>query len=176
MSRHLLYLARVAGWLIVPLYVASLCTSNFLTYSVDPWSSRPLIDNVQGVMLDVGFGAFAVVGALLVTRRPSNAIGWIMASIGLMVPIFNTGASYATYEMATRGRPDPPAVFGAWAANWFWFVMLALALVYLPMLFPDGRLLSRRWLPVASIGGIGALGVVLLGALADTLVVGDGPG
>ena len=59
MSRHLLYLARVAGWLIVPLYVASLCTYNFLTYSVDPWSSRPLIDNVQGVMLDVGFGAFA---------------------------------------------------------------------------------------------------------------------
>jgi hypothetical protein len=53
--------------------------------------------------------------------------------------------------------------------------MLALALVYLPMLFPDGRLLSRRWLPFAVIGGIGPLGIVLLGALADKLVVGDSP-
>lgn len=77
--------------------------------------------------------------------------------------------------MATRDRPDALAVFGAWCANWFWFVMLALALVYLPMLFPDGRLLSRRWLPVAVIGGTGALGVAILGALADTLVVGDHP-
>ena len=43
------------------------------------------------------------------------------------------------------------------------------------MLFPDGHLLSRRWLPVAIIGGLGALGVALLGALADTLVAGDNP-
>jgi hypothetical protein len=46
--------------------------------------------------------------------------------------------------MATRGRPDALAVFGAWAANCYWFLMLALALIYLPMLFPDGRFLSRR--------------------------------
>jgi hypothetical protein len=51
--------------------------------------------------------------------------------------------------------------------------MLALALVYLPMLFPDGRLLSHRWLPFAVIGVIVPLGVALLGVLADTLVVGD---
>ena len=165
----------MAGWLIVPLYVASLCTSSFLWYSVYPWSSRPLVDNLEGVMFDGGFGAFAAVGALLVARRPANAIGWIMASIGLMTPIFTTGAAYAAYVMATRGRPDSLAVFGAWAANWFWFVMLALALIYLPMLFPDGRLLSRRWLPFAAIGGTGALGVALLGALADTLIVDDNP-
>lgn len=167
--------ARVAGWLIVPLYATFLCAGDFLLYRVDPWSNHPLLDNVEGVMFDVGFGAFAAVGALLVARRPSNAIGWIMASIGLMVPIFTTGAAYAAYVMATRGQPNALAVFGAWCANWFWFVMLALALIYLPMLFPDGRLLSRRWLPGAVIGGIGALGVALLGALADTLTGGDAP-
>jgi hypothetical protein len=175
-GRTLLFVARVAGWLIVPVYVVSLCTSSFLWYKVYPWSTRPLLDNLEGVMFDVGFGAFATVGALLVARRPANAIGWIMAAIGLMVPIFNTGAAYAAYVMDTRGRPDALAVFGAWTANWFWFVMLALALVYLPILFPDGRLLSRRWLPFAAIGGAGALGVALLGALADTLIVGDSPG
>jgi hypothetical protein len=48
-------------------------------------------------------------------------------------------------------------------------LLLALALIYLPLLFPDGGLPSRRWLPVAVLPGIGALGVVVLGALADTL-------
>ena len=88
-------LARVAGWLIVSLYTASLSASYSLRFSIEPWSKAPLIDNAQGVMLDVGFGSFAVVGALLVARRPANAIGWIMASIGLMVAIFTTGAAYA---------------------------------------------------------------------------------
>src|ERR671920_2364674 len=128
-----------------------------------------LLDDVEGMVFNVGFGAFAVVGALLVVKRPTNLIGWIMAAIALMVSIFNAGGAYATYVMLTRGRPDALAVFGAWAANCYWFVMLALALIYLPMLFPDGRLLSRRWLPVAVLAGIATSGIVLSRALVDTL-------
>ena len=173
--RLLPVVARVVGWLIISLYVVSDLANYLLTYSVVPWSNVSLLDHVEGLIGDLGFAAFALVGALLVTRRPSNPIGWIMASIGLMVAVFNSGNAYAIYIMATHSRPGALAVFGAWAGNWYWFVMLSLALIYLPMLFPDGRLLSRRWLPVAIIGGIGALGVALLGALADTLVVGDAP-
>ena len=42
-------------------------------------------------------------------------------------------------------------------------------MIYVPLLFPDGRLPSRRWLPVAVLAGIGTLGTVLLGMLTDTL-------
>jgi hypothetical protein len=155
-SRTLLLVARVAGWLIVPSYIAGACAYYLLIISAGFWDGDAVVDNVTGVLLAVGFGAFAVVGALLVARRPTNAIGWILAAIGLMVSIFNAGGAYATYVMVTRGQPDALAVFGAWVANCYWFLMLALALIYLPMLFPDGRLLSRRWLPVAVIGGIGS--------------------
>ena len=175
-SRTLLLVARVAGWLIVPLYLAGVCAYYFLTISAGFWDDDAVVDNVAGVVLSVGFGAFAVVGALLVARRPTNAIGWIMASIGLMVSVFNAGGAYAAYVMAAGAQPNSLAVFGAWCANWYWFVMLALALIYLPMLFPDGRLISRRWLPFAVIGGIGPLGVAILGALADTLTTGDASG
>ncbi len=175
-ERHQLpAVVRIAGWLIVPLYLVSDLAYYILTYSATPQGDSSLIDQVQGFALDLGFSTFAAVGALLVIRRPYNAIGWIMASIGLMVPLFNSGTAYALYVMVHRGRPDALAVFGAWAGNWYWFVMLSLALIYLPMLFPDGRLLSRRWLPVAVLGGSGALGVAILGALTDTLVVGNGP-
>jgi hypothetical protein len=169
--RLLPVIVRLVGWLIIPLYVVSDLAFYLLTHSVEPWSDSSLLEIAEGLMLDLGFFTFALVGALLITRRPSNAIGWIMASTGLMVPVFNLGSAYATYVVATRGRPGALAVFGAWAGNWYWFVMLSLALIYLPMLFPNGRLISRRWLPFAVIGGVGALGVALLGALADTLVV-----
>jgi hypothetical protein len=160
-------LARVVGWLIVPIYVAGVCTN----YLLERRAGLPNEHPVEDVVLQVGFGAFAVIGSLLVAKRPTNLIGWIMATIALMVVIFPVGGTYAAYVMATRGQPDALAVFAAWTQNWYWYVLLALALIYLPLLFPDGRLLSRRWLPVAVVPGIGTLGTVILGALADTLHV-----
>ena len=149
MSRLSLLFAfgREAGWLIVPLYVAGNCAFYLFERGAGLENGANLLDDVVGVVLTVGFGAFAVVGALLVARRPTNLIGWIMAAIALMVSIFNAGGAYATYVMLTRGRPDALADVGAWAANCYWFVMLALALFYLPMLFPDGR--KKRFFPAA---------------------------
>jgi hypothetical protein len=46
--------------------------------------------------------------------------------------------------MTTRGRPDAIAVFGAWLQSLYWLLLLPLICVALPLLFPDGRLPSRR--------------------------------
>jgi hypothetical protein len=175
--RALLSVSQVVGWSIVPLYVAGTCAYYLLIYGAGLGDEGTLVENVTGVMLGVGFGAFAVVGALLVIRRPTNSIGWLLSAIGLIVStIFGAGTGYATYVMSTRGQPDALAILGAWAANCLWFVMLALALIYLPLLFPDGRLLSRRWLSVAVLGGIGTLGFVISGALVNTIPVNEVPG
>jgi hypothetical protein len=72
--------------------------------------------------------------------------------------------------MSTRGRPDGLAVIGAWANAWYWYLLLALAIIYLPLLFPDGRLPSRRWSPVAVIASIGTAGIIVLGALGEPLI------
>jgi hypothetical protein len=165
MSPRALLFARVAGWLIVPLYVAGICTG----YLLERRAWLPNEHPVENVMLLVGFGAFAVVGALLVAKRPPNLIGWIMAAVALMVGLFPASGAYAAYVMTTRGKPDALAVVGAWVQTWYWGLLLALAFVYLPLLFPDGRLPSRRWLPVAVLPGIGTLGMVVLGALTETL-------
>ncbi|MDP8949385.1 MAG: hypothetical protein M3N00_03960 [Actinomycetota bacterium] len=156
---------RVVAWLIVPLYVTGFFTTFWLERRLGLQDENPL----EGIVLLVGFGAFAVVSALLVAKRPTNLIGWIMAVVALMVSLFPAGEAYAAYVMTTRGRPDALAVVGAWVQSWYWLLLFALAFVYLPLLFPDGRLPSRRWLPVAVMPGIGTLGVVVLGALTDTL-------
>ena len=176
MRRSLTVVACVAGWLIVPLYVAGNCAFYLLRRGAGLGNGTNLLDDVEGAVFNVGFGAFAVVGALLVAKRPTNLIGWIMAAIALMVSIFNAGGAYATYVMLTRGQPDVLAVVGAWTANCYWFVMLALALFYLPMLFPDGHLPSRRWLPVAVVVGFAASGFVLPRAFMDTLPLNEAPG
>jgi hypothetical protein len=162
-------LAQVAGWLIVPLYVAGICTSYVLQHRAGLLADSPL----ENAVLLVGFSAFAVVGALLVAKRPANAIGWIMAAVALMLSTFLAGDSYAAYVIVTRGHPDALAVVAAWIGGWYWYVLLALVLIFLPMLFPDGQLPSRLWLPLAVLAGIGTLSIIVLAGLADTLLVNE---
>jgi len=122
------------GWLIVPLYVAGIYTSYVLQHR-----AGMLDDNSEeNALLLVGFSAFAVVGALLVAKRPTNAIGWIMAAVALMVSIFLAGDSYAAYMMVIRGQPDALAVFGAWTGSWYWYPLLVLVLVYCRCFSPTG--------------------------------------
>jgi hypothetical protein len=170
--RPLLLAARMAGWLIAPLYVAGICTSYVLQHRTGLTDDN----SVENAVLLVGFSAFAVVGAVLVTVRPTNVIGWIMAAIALMVSTFLAGDSYAAYVMVTWGHPDALAVVSAWIGSWYWLTLLVLVLIYLPLLFPDGRLPSRRWLPITVLAGVGMLGVVVLGTLADTLPLNEAPG
>ena len=165
----MLFVVRVVAWVIVPLYVVGTCTSYWLVRSAGLWNERSVVEYVEGVIGIVGLGAFAVVGALLLARRPTNAVSWIIAAIALIGTIIYPGGNYALYVMDTRGRPDALAVFGAWTFNWLGFLLVTLVLIYLPLLFPDGRLPSRRWLPVAVLAGIGPLGSVFLGALEDPM-------
>ena len=103
-------LARVVGWLVVPLYVVGICASYVLQRRAGLGTNENPVENVA---LIAGFGAFAVVGAMLVAKRPTNAIGWIMAAVALMLSTFLAGDSYTAYVMVTRGQPDALAVVGA---------------------------------------------------------------
>jgi hypothetical protein len=158
-------LAHVVAWLIVLVYATGILLTTWLEHRLHV-RDDPLLEDV---LLIAGFGAFAVVGALLVAKRPANPVGWVMAAVALIVGLGLVGDAYAAYVMTTRGQPDTLAVVGAWTQSWYWYLLLSLVLVYLPLLFPDGRLLSRRWLPVAVLAGIGTLDMVVLGALTDTL-------
>ena len=157
--------ARHLAWAVPPVYLAGV-----LAYVVlDRRLGSPGLDPAEGVPLFLGFGVFAVAGALLVSRRPRNAVGWLMAAAALLLVLGAAGDTYAAWVMTTRGRPDVLAVLGAWLQSWYWFVLLGLFLVYLPLLFPDGRLPSRRWRPVAVLPGAALAVAAVLGMLTDTL-------
>jgi hypothetical protein len=107
-------------------------------------------------LLVLGFSVFMVVGALVVAHRPGNAIGWLLSAIALLAVTGQTASQYAIYAAATRPRSLPGATLAAWWGSWPWWLVLALTLIFTPLVFPTGRLLSPHWRPVAWLAGVAA--------------------
>jgi hypothetical protein len=79
---------------------------------------------------------------LIATRQPANAVGWLLLLIGVCFALTSLVDSYVRSESA------PALTAVAWLSHWVWFVWFTLAGIFLPLVFPTGRLLSRRWRPV----------------------------
>jgi hypothetical protein len=102
---------------------------------------------------------FGALGALLVTRRPRNRVGWILLAAPFSLGV--TGLARGWYLHAAYVDPGSPPVPEAllWVANWIWVLGFLPLITALLLLFPDGRLPSRRWWPA------GALVAAAIGAL-----------
>jgi hypothetical protein len=120
----------------------------------------------------LGFSAFMVVGALVVAHRPDNAIGWIFSAIALLAVTGQLAGQYAVYAYATRAGSLPGAILAGWYGSWPWWLVLTLALVFTPLLFPTGRLLSPRWRPVAWLAGAATAVMTVLTSLRADLDIG----
>jgi hypothetical protein len=108
-------------------------------------------------VLAVAAVAYTGAGRLISSRMPGNAIGWLLSLVGLSVAIAAFTEQYALYGLVTAPGSVPAArVAGALAAG---TASLTIALLLpLILLFPDGRLPSRRWRPV-----LWAMSVVMVG-------------
>ena len=96
--------------------------------------------------------AFSVVGALIASHRPGNSVGWIFCAAALFQGLSISGYEYATYALVTKPGSLPLGAEASWLAQWIWAPGLGLILVFLPLLFPNGRPPSRRWRPVVWLG------------------------
>jgi signal transduction histidine kinase len=94
------------------------------------------------------FIAYGLVGLVIARREPRNPIGWILLGVWVGVAVvFGFTGTYA--QWASLDHPDAPgAVFANWLQNWAWVPIFTMLLTYPLLLFPDGKLPSRRWRPV----------------------------
>jgi hypothetical protein len=113
--------------------------------------------------------SWGVMGAVIVVRRPANTVGWLLWVVGVGLAVSLVGQSWSFISMFHTGGTLPGTTLGAWL-SWLFTPMLALALIVPPLLFPDGRLMSRRWvvvlaLALAAMVGLGLGGIVKPGSL-----------
>jgi signal transduction histidine kinase len=118
-------------------------------------------------LLVVPLSIYATLGALLARSHPQNPIGWLFSGVGLTLALWVWGLAYA--QAGLRGGPGlgdlPGAALAAWLGVICSTALLPVALPTFLLVFPDGRLRSRRWL-VAFWGVILSGGLMLTGLVA----------
>jgi hypothetical protein len=122
---------------------------------------------LSSLVIFLPFLAFPLVGALIASRRPENPIGWICLAAGLFWMSI-------VVEASIPGSASYPVIIDA-LLQWTWVPPVGLLGIYMILLFPDGKLPSRRWHPFAWFAGA----VMVLTSVAVTLSPGpleDHPG
>jgi hypothetical protein len=101
----------------------------------------------------VGYLPFSTTGAVIAARRPANPLGWLLLAIGLTLGMNDFTHYYAEYTLVYRPGALPLGLAIGWVSTWNWAITSPL-LPFVFLLFPDGRLPSRRWRPLAWTAGL----------------------
>ena len=157
---------RAASWL-----AWSLCAAAFsllalaLLLIVLGWSTplpRGWVSWQAQAIYAVGLIGAPVLGGLVASRRPQNPLGWLWLGLSLGLAILSFGQVYAAYSLvAEPGSLPAPRTVGHVVGGEGWIVAFTM-LPLLLLLFPTGRLPSRRWRFVAwAVAVSGATGILL---------------
>ena len=121
--------------------------------------------------------AVAVYASLgwLIVRRAGNPIGWIMLAAGAFMGMMQLGSSYAMVGVLTHPRTLAAAKQVGAVSEWM-FLPVVLALAFILLLFPTGRLPSPRWRPVALLCVIAAVVTLVAFILTPRSVLLPAPG
>jgi hypothetical protein len=150
-------LALMAGGLILA-YV----DRHLVPASVTYWDFSDVFGDVVNMAIPVG-------GFVLASRRPGNRIGWLALAAGLTLGLRSFADQYEQRALVAARGSWPAGPVALWMSEWIWLVCLALA-AFLFLLFPTGRLRSRRWRPAAwFVGAVFALSTaaVMAGAARE---------
>ena len=163
---------RAASWLawsLACLGVASFVLAvilHIVTLPVRPpgsWGTGGISTPVWAIL---PFLPFLIVGPLIASSRPKNPIGWLSLAVGILWMLNNIASSYMLIglRMADPGSVPYPVAVGS-MAGWLGPTVGLLFGTFLILLFPDGRLPSSRWRPVAWLCGLVIASTIVLTTL-----------
>jgi len=112
-----------------------------------------LVENHHAIGVVTAIG-MAVLGAVIADRKPANPIGWLMSLSGLLLGVFSFNQQYAPLAVA---ESLPLVGLSSWLATWTALPGIAITITSSLQLFPDGRLPSPRWRPVAWVSAAAAV-------------------
>ena len=153
-------------WTLIPLLLG-------VGFAMDAaWGAGEANGLAATVTFGMAFLAFGTVGALVASRVPGNALGWIFIAIGVVSAAIDPVGSYATHGLVDDPGALPGALGVGWVYSWLWFLIIGL-IFFVPLLFPDGHVPGPRWHWVARVL-TGLVAVNILGIALYPGRVGDG--
>jgi class 3 adenylate cyclase len=161
--------ARVAWWLCavsLAMLAARLVVTAILAGSGAALPSGFPAPVVQAIEV-IGFLGAPILGAVIASHRPENPYGWLWCAIGLGLGVTFLAVGYGTYTLVVEPGALPGGRVAAWVSSVTTNILFGM-LPFIFLLFPDGRLPSARWRPVAW--------TAVLVAVAHALVMALRPG
>jgi uncharacterized membrane protein YhdT len=126
---------------------------------------KPWLDNTLTAVF------YPTVGAIVASRRPENPVGWLLCLYGLVISISYFCAEYAIYALLAEPNSLPAAEVLVWIVSWMLSIIVGLP-AFLYLLFPTGRLPSRRWRWVAWLIAALVLAGVITSAFSSGALMG----
>jgi len=137
------FVAAVTTMLLLASIVLEIVGPGPSPASADPEAGAGgvLFVTIQSVMA----AAFAVLGAVVVSRQPRNAVGWLMVLIGFFFMYIAASNELYLQVVLNTGETTGIYAYAMWPGTWAWLFCIVPAGTLLPLLFPTGRPLTPRW-------------------------------
>lgn len=130
-------------------------------------ATQSLFDfKLSNLLFGLSFVAFGAVGAMVVSHRPENIIGWLLSAGALLVAAGLLCVEYAIRAYLAEGFSWPAGDTAAWLGLVLAIAGVTLLLPATALHFPNGRLPSRRWRGVRGLLAAGAALVLAITAFA----------
>ena len=174
--------ARAASWLAWALCATTLSLLTLVVLLILLGWSTPMPSGWPAwegqAILVVGIVGAPILGGLIASRRPHNPYGWLLLGLAFGLALVLSAQVYAAYSLVAEPGSLPAAqTVGHVVAAEGWMAAFTL-LPMLLLLFPTGRVPSRRWRYVAwavAVAGATALAVFPFAPAEDTFVPGANP-
>jgi hypothetical protein len=126
--------------------------------SVDLWLANQTGLTQLTATSDLTIVGTAVVGAVLVSRRPRNPVGWILCGIGFTASLGQFAWNYGYYAVTLGAGSAPFGLPTFWLGTWIWLVPLGVGLPTLTVRLPNGHAAGAlRLVDWLAVGGTAAL-------------------
>ena len=168
---------RTAAWLAWSLWALSLALTALSLLLLVLNLSHPDVPVysfwAENVLFSIGY---STVGAVIVPRMPQeNRIGWLFCAIGLLWAVLHFIGEYAIYALLAEPGSLPAGELASWVYSWLWVPGLGL-LMFICLLFPNGRLPSARWRWFARLSALATLVGMVMAAFSPGPIVLGLPG